>query len=156
MVAPAAVAAALARGSPAQAEDWKAVGQAGAFGVGKAYQAEKGHVYWVGEQSGIFSNDKGKGSLFDLAGIKCPGFVDLDFNNKKAKGNGSCIISDATGDQAFLSWQAEGDPVNFHGTFEYTGGTGKYKGITGHNTYTGRVQVNWPDGTSSLYAVWNR
>ena len=42
------------------------------------------------------------------------------------------------------------------GTFEYIGGTGKYKGLSGSNTFTGVTQVNWADGTASGYAIWNR
>jgi hypothetical protein len=45
------------------AQDWKAVGEFGWFGVGKAYEIEKGHIYWVGEFSGTFFNDKGAGGL---------------------------------------------------------------------------------------------
>jgi hypothetical protein len=37
-----------------------------------------------------------------------------------------------------------------------TGGTGKYKGLSGDNTFVGVTQVNWADGTSSGYSTWNR
>ena len=87
----------------AHAEDWKATGQFGWFGVGKAFQIEKGHVYWLGEFTGTFFNDKGKGSLFDRAGVKCPANFDFDINNKKAKAGGYCVISDTSGDQAYLT-----------------------------------------------------
>jgi hypothetical protein len=93
----------LGLGSLAHSEDWKAVGQFGWFAVGKAYPIEKGHLYWVGEYSGNFSNDKGEGSLFHQAGLKCPGFTDLDTNNKKAKAAGYCTFSDVAGDQAYFS-----------------------------------------------------
>jgi len=42
------------------------------------------------------------------------------------------------------------------GTFEWTGGTGKYKEIKGSNTFVANPSVNWPDGTISGYATWNR
>jgi hypothetical protein len=156
IITAAAVAAAIGLGSPAHSEGWKPVGQAGFFAVGKAYPIEKGHLYWVGEYSGTFFSDKGEGSLFHQAGVKCPAFTDLDTNKKIGKGGGYCIISDHAGDQAFLSWQGEGDGVTYNGTFEFTGGTGKYQGITGKNTFTGHIQVNWQDGTSTGYATWNR
>jgi hypothetical protein len=156
IIALAAVAAAFALGSPAHAEDWKAVGQFGWFAVGKVYPIEKGHFYWVGEYSGTFFNDKGEGSLFHMAGVKCPAFNDLDTNAKKNKAGGYCIITDRAGDQAYLSWRCEGDTLACHNSFEYTGGTGKYKGITGQNTFTGHIEVNWQDGTSTGYATWNR
>jgi hypothetical protein len=50
----------------------------------------------------------------------------------------------------------EGDIIDCAGTFDFTGGTGKYRGITGHNTFAGHTQVNWPDGTASGYSIINR
>jgi hypothetical protein len=139
-----------------QAQDWKATGEFGWFGVGKAYQIEKGHVYWVGEFSGTFFNDKGPGSLFHRAGVKCPAFFDADFNTKKGRAGGYCIITDTDGDQAYSTWQSQHDTVSGPGTFQYTGGTGKYQGISGNGTFVGTTQVNWQDATSTGYATWNR
>jgi hypothetical protein len=140
----------------AYAEDWKVTGSFGWFGVGKAYQIEKGHVYFVGEFSGTFFNDKGKNSLFDQAGVKCPAFNDLDLNNKKGRAGGYCTISDASGDQAYATWKCEGDTVHCTGPFEYTGGTGKYSNISGQNTFSATTEVNWQDGTATGFATWNR
>ena len=92
-----ALAAGFALYGTANAEDWKVTGQFGWFGVGKVYQIEKGHIYFVGEFSGTFFNDKGKDSLFDQNGIKCPAFYDIDQNNKKGKAGGYCTISDSAG-----------------------------------------------------------
>jgi len=154
--AAAALAVGFCLSAPVHAEDWKMTGDFGWFGVGKAQQLEKGHIYWLGEFSGAFSNDKGKGSLFDGAGWRCPGFNDLDFNNKKGKAAGYCIIADPSGDQAYGSWQCTGDTQICNGIFDYTGGTGKYKDINGANTFVGHIQVNWPDGTASGYSTINR
>jgi hypothetical protein len=144
----------FALGTPAHAEDWKVVGTCGWFSVGKAYEIDKGHLYWVGEFSGTFFNDKGKGSLFDKAGVKCPAHNDIDTIKKKNSIAGYCIIADIDGDQAYLKWQGGGDGP---GTWEYTGGTGKYKDISGSNyTFVGFNQVNWADGTASGYSTWNR
>jgi hypothetical protein len=143
----------------AQAQDWKAVGEFGWFGVGKAYEIEKGHFYWVGEFSGTFFSDKGEGSLFHRAGVKCPAFFDADFNTKKTKSGGYCVVSDLAGDQAYLAWQnagTAGPGGRGPGTFQYTGGTGKYKDISGSNIFVGVPQINWQDGTTSGYATWNR
>jgi hypothetical protein len=139
-----------------RAEDWKVTGDFGWLGVGKVFEIEKGHIYWVGEFSGNFANDKGKGSPLDQTGWKCPGFNDLDLNNKKNKAAGYCIIGDPSGDQAYGSWQCQGDIQTCTGTFEYTGGTGKYQGISGGNNFVGHTQVNWPDGTASGYSTINR
>jgi hypothetical protein len=151
-----AIAAGLALCGTAQAEDWKVTGQYGYFGVGKATELEKGHLYWVGEFAGIFFNDKGKESLFDHAGVKCPAFNDLDLNKKKGKAAGYCIISDGAGDEAYLTWNCEGDTVTCSGPFEYTGGTGKYQNISGKNNFTAMTAVQWKDGTVSGSATWNR
>ena len=140
----------------AYAEDWKVTGEFGWFAVGKVHQIEKGHFYWIGEFSGTFFNDKGKGSLFHRAGVKCPAYYDADLNAKKHKGGGYCIITDTDGDQAYCTWQNAGDTVTGPGTFQYVGGTGKYQGISGSNTFVGVTQVNWQDGTSSGFATWNR
>jgi hypothetical protein len=152
-----AATAAIGLAGAASAEDWKMTGEFGWFGVGKAHQIEEGHIYWVGEFSGTFFNDKGEGSLFHRAGMKCPGFQDLDFNNMKSTAGGYCIITDTDGDQAYLSWSIpSGDTVRGPGTFEYTGGTGKYEEISGSNTFVAATQVNWADGTASGYATFNR
>jgi len=146
----------LAFGGSAYAEDWKATGNFGCLGVGKAYKIEKGHLYWVGEFSGAFLNDKGKDSLMDQSGWRCPGFNDVDVNNKKSKAAGICIVKDTDGDQAYSTWQCEGDVATCSGKFDYVGGTGKYKGITGQNSFLGHIRVNWSDGTSSGYSTINR
>ena len=148
------ISAALA--NPVQAEDWKAVGEFGWMGVGKAYEIDKGHFYWVGEFTGTFFNDKGKGSLFHHAGVKCPAYNDLNFPTGKSKGGGYCVITDKDGDKAYLSWANEGDNTSGPGTFTYTGGTGKYTGISGTNKFLGVTEINWSDGTATGYATWNR
>lgn len=147
---------ALALCGAAQAADWNVKGQFGWFSVGKAHEIEKGHFYWVGEFSGTFMNDKGPGSTFHLAGVKCPAFFDADFNAGKHRAGGYCVVTDPDGDSAYLTWENAGSIRAGTGTFEYTGGTGKYKGISGKNTFTSGTNVNWADGTGSGFAIWNR
>lgn len=156
----AAIACTFALPLPAGAQQvGKVTGHFGWFGVGKAHQVEEGHFYWVGEFSGTFFNDKGEGSPFHLAGVKCPAYFDADFNNNKAQAGGYCVITELNGDQAYLSWRNAGSPnagMRNPGTFEYIGGTGKYAGLSGRSTFVGVTQVNWADGTSTGYATWNR
>jgi hypothetical protein len=140
----------------AHAEDWMFVGQFGWLGVGKAQEIEKGHLFWVGEFSGTFLSDKGENGLFDHAGMKCPGWNDIDLNNKKNKAAGYCVVADAGGDKAYLRWQTTGDTVRGPGTYEWTGGTGKYKDIRGEYPFVGVIQINWPDGTASGYSTFGR
>ena len=141
------------------AADMKPVGDFGWFGVGKAHEMEKGHFFWVGEFSGTFFSDKGEGGLFHHAGVKCPGWLDMDFNTSKSKGGGTCIITDLQGDQAYITWSNAGTPGpggRGPGSFEYTGGTGKYAGFSGKSSFVGVTQVNWSDGTASGFATWNK
>jgi hypothetical protein len=151
----AGLAAVFALSTPVLAQE-KVTGEYGWFGVGKTYEIEQGHFYWVGEFSGTFFNDKGAGGMFHRAGVKCPAYFDADTNTKKSKAAGYCVITDTDGDQAYLTWQNEGNIVSGAGTFQYSGGTGKYKGLSGRNTFVGTTQVNWADGTSSGFATWNR
>jgi len=156
MLATAAVTAALAL--PAMAQE-KPIGHFGFFGIGKALEVEKGHFYWLGEFSGTFFSDKGAGGMMHLAGVRCPAYFDANFNTMKSTAGGYCIVQDADGDQATLSWRNAGTPGpggRGPGTFEWTSGTGKYKGISGGNTFVGVTQINWADGTTSGYATWNR
>jgi putative ABC transport system substrate-binding protein len=123
----------------ARAEDWKATGEYDWHGTGgKAIEMEKGHIYAHGESAGKFFNDRGKGSLLDQAEVQCIGSFDTDTKNKRAKQGGYCVITDTDGDHAYWMWESSGTPAfEVKGTFDFTGGTGKYKGITGQNTYRG-------------------
>jgi hypothetical protein len=145
--------------STSHAADEMAVGDFGWFGVGKAHELEKGHFFWVGEFSGTFFSDKGDGGLFHLAGVKCPGWLDQDFNAGTSKGGGTCIVTDLQGDRAYLTWSNAGKPGpggRGPGSFRYTGGTGKYAGMSGSGRFVGVTQVNWADGTASGYSIWNK
>jgi len=151
-----AIAIGLALIGTASAEDWKPVGQFGYYGVGDAREIEKGHVFWVGEFGGTFFSDK-KDGLFDRAGVRCPAVNDIDTNKKKNRAMGYCIISDAAGDQAYASWKCEGDIATCTGTFDYTGGTGKYEKISGNNTFAAKTATNWGEGGPvSGTSIWNR
>ena len=159
VVAGTLAASCLLAAAPAKAQE-KVTGEFGWFGVGKAYEIDKGHYYWVGEFSGTFFNDKGEGSPLHRAGVKCPAYNDLDFGKQRSNAGGYCIVADLDGDQLYLSWRipsgTPGPGGKGPGTFEYTGGTGKYKNWSGKNTFVGVTQINWADGTASGYATWNR
>jgi hypothetical protein len=148
----------LALSLPAAAQDYKVTGQFGWFGVGKATELEKDHILWVGEFSGTFFNDKGANSLFDHSGVRCPGSYDLNFGKKQGLATGYCIImgEGSSSDRAFLKWTCEGDTVDCTGTFEYTGGAGRYQSASGTNAFKARTVANWTDGNVSGFATWNR
>jgi hypothetical protein len=50
--------------------------------------------------------------------------------------HGYCIATDKDGDKAFVVFQAKGSaPGSGAGTAQFTGGTGKYSGLQGNNTF---------------------
>jgi hypothetical protein len=53
--------------------------------------------------------------------------------------HGYCVGTDPTGDQAVLNFADEKHPLGqkiVKGSFTFTGGTGKYAGLTGTASYT--------------------
>lgn len=75
---------------------------------------------------------------------------DIRGNNSRERGTG--VANLANGDKAFVSFQGtttikDKVPVATHGTWSFTGGTGKMKGLSGKGTYKGKWN---PDGTSTF------
>jgi hypothetical protein len=109
-------------------------GKFGYWGVGTVHQLEKDHVFFVGQFTGVFYNDS-PGGFIDKTSVACPGWGDLLNGIEKAAG-GYCIVTDADGDKAFLVWKGKGtEPGKGGGDFQWTGGTGKFRGISGNNMY---------------------
>ena len=124
-------------------------GKFGPQAVGEMYDIGKGHVFFVGKFHGVFFNDVA-GGFIDKTEVTCPGVNDI-VNGVTAAANGHCVITDKDGDKAFLSWQGKGTaPGSGEGPFQWTGGTGKYSGIQGNNTfrYTGI------GNTTAFSVVW--
>ena len=124
-------------------------GKWGPHAVGQTYEVGKGHVFFVGTFYSVFFNDVAGGFLDKTEGT-CPGVNDL-VNGVSVAANGYCVMTDKDGDKAFFSWQGKGTgPGSYAGTFEWTGGTGKYSGIQGHNTWRG----NGIGNTMAASIVW--
>ena len=109
---------------------------AGKFGwtSGGTPHEMEGRTFFVGSFSGPFFNDAGSGFLHHSAWV-CPGTNDI-VGGVVAAGGGYCTMTDADGDRVFSSWTAKGtEPGRVSGEFRFTGGTGKYRGITGSGTF---------------------
>ena len=107
----------------------------GARAAGTTHELEKDHVFFVGGFSGVFFNERNEGFL-DKTSVECPGVADI-VNGLDIAGHGFCIVSDKTGDKAFLAWKARETSLGVgKGEFQWTGGTGKYAGISGNNTFS--------------------
>jgi hypothetical protein len=95
---------------------------------------EKGHVFFVGSIAGVFLNDVTGGFLERSEGI-CP-FAEDTVGGVATAVHGYCIYTDKDGDKAFTVWEGKDTaPGNGEGTFKWTGGTGKYSGLKGNNTW---------------------
>jgi hypothetical protein len=102
--------------------------------VAQTYELEKGHVFFLGRSQGVFFNDVADGFL-DKTEVTCALANDLVDGVTTAL-HGYCIVTDKDGDKAFLVHQGKGTaPGKIDGTFQWTGGTGKFTGIQGNNTY---------------------
>ena len=114
-------------------------GKWGPHAVGQIYEVGKGHVFVVGTFYSVFLNDVADGFL-DKTEVICP-LVDDIVNGLAFTKHGYCTMTDTDGDKAFLVWRGKGtspgSALEYGGTFEWTGGTGKYSGLQGNNTWHG-------------------
>ena len=117
----------------------------GWYATGKTFELEKGHILFQGEFDGTNFNDAGHGFLHKTS-VVCPGVNDV-INGASRASQGYCVVTDQDGDKAFLVWKAG---KGFDGDFQWTGGTGKYTGITGNNAFTALLIGPTPSG----YSVW--
>src|SRR5436190_10342743 len=75
---------------------------------------------------------------------------DISATRSRDRGLGVAVL--ASGDKAFIQFQGTGTvkdnkPVSGEGTWSFTGGTGKLKGIKGKGTYKGKFN---PDGSATF------
>jgi|TARA_B110000438_G_C15761704_1_gene627605 hypothetical protein len=136
----------------------KAVGYFGWHAYGKYIQMGEKMGFWRGEFSGSFDSDDGEGGLFHKASMRCPGSNTMNFETGTTSAQGVCLIKDMDGDEAYVTWVVKGKLGQANpGSFTYSGGTGKYEGMSGDGgTIIGHIVTNWTDGDASGYALWNR
>jgi len=78
------------------------------------------------EVDGVARNDAG-GPMFNFFGVRCVALEEGP-DPGKMTGHGTCTFTDTDGDNIFTPFSAS---IGRRGTFEVTGGTGKFAGITG-------------------------
>jgi hypothetical protein len=119
-------------------------GKSGGEGAGQGYEIGKGHVFFVGHFNFVLFNDVAGGFL-DKTQWTCPGVNDI-VGGISAAAQGYCIVADKDGDKLFGPWrETKGTgPGTGEGTVQWIGGTGKYSGIQGHNTYSYAFIGNTP------------
>jgi hypothetical protein len=125
----------------------------GVAGAGQNYELEKSHVFFIGLVDGVFLNDVADGFL-DKSEWMCP-LVSDSVNGVHVADHGYCIATDKDGDKAFVAFQAKGSaPGSGAGTAQFTGGTGKYSGLQGNNTFHFTFIGNTPAAVTLWEGEW--
>jgi hypothetical protein len=106
------------------------------------------HSVWGGAGTGAFRNDAGSGFLHGAL-VVCTA-AGVSRREGHSDDRGECVATDRDGDRAFATWKCTKCPSI--GEFQWTGGTGKYAGLKGRNSY----QNNYagPAGSPAGWAAW--
>lgn len=147
--------AALCLTSPATAGDLPKSGTySGHYGwtfTGQIQQLGEDRTIYAGVVPGVMFNDKGKGFMHKSR-VDCSIYNDV--NKGRANAKGTCVVTDADGDKIFVEWQCSGKMPACPGTERFVGGTGKYKGITGEQTFQGNFIGDTGAGWSDWKGNW--
>jgi hypothetical protein len=82
------------------------------------------------------------GSLKGVAVFEGEGMLfQLEDPQVAQSGHGRCILTDKDDNKVFAKWTCYGTPINCKGAFTFTGGTGKFKGISGINEFYVKTDV---------------
>lgn len=134
--------------SGTSAKEWSAAGSFAWLANGQVTVLEKDHYYWVGRFTGVVLTTDAS-SPINGASETCPGYNDIG-----RSAGGYCVIADANGDLLFLTWQSDSAQPVSHGSWTYTGGTGKFEGASGGGKFEGHFSgVPFADGSQSGYSV---
>jgi hypothetical protein len=90
--------------------------------------------------------------------------IEINLNNGQQSGEGRCLITARDGAKVYAIWRCAGEHLSgCTGTFTLNGGTGRFKGITGHSDFEVRSELaelattageQSVAGTASGVAVW--
>jgi hypothetical protein len=105
-------------------------------------------VVYAGTLPGVMFNNEGKGFMHK-ARVDCTLFNDV--NKGHASANGTCVVTDADGDNIFVEWRCSGVMPTCPGTERFVGGTGKYTGISGDKKFQG----NFIGDTGAGWSDWS-
>lgn len=104
-------------------------------GEGSIHSISPERVLFMGEFEGVMYVEKADGEL-DAAFASCPATQYIDTGSKKTEAKGHCNIAVSGEDTVFAEWTCEGKLGACNGKFTLTGGTGKFKGVTGSSDLT--------------------
>jgi hypothetical protein len=109
---------------------------------GQIFQSGESRVTFVGSFSGMVYVEQEQGPV--AAGfMACPTVIDVNTRDGKERGEGRCTFTAKDGAQLFADFSCRGvRMVGCHGDFTFTGGTERFKGITGGGPVTIRSSVD--------------
>ena len=109
-------------------------------GEGMLFQLEDKNVYFVGGYVGVMvvGNDK---EALNAATMICPATIETNLATGVQSGYGRCILTDKDNNKVYAKWTCYGNPANCKGAFTFTGGTGKFEGISGVNEFFVKTDV---------------
>ena len=86
----------------------------------------------------VVGNDK---EALNAATMICPATIETNLATMSQSGHGRCILTDKDNNKVFAKWTCNGNPANCKGAFTFTGGTGKFEGISGINEFFVKTDV---------------
>jgi len=130
---------------------------------GRYFEVKEEQALFVGAFAGVMYVETKQGAM-DAAKILCPGMVEINLKDGKQSGEGRCIITSQAGDKVYATWRCAGEHgMGCTGSFTFTGGTGRFKGITGQSVFEVRSQLvalaarpgdESVEGSAAGVAVW--
>jgi hypothetical protein len=116
--------------------------------TGQTQELGANRTVYSGVVTGVIFNDAGKGFLHK-ARVDCT--LMNDVNQGRADAKGTCMVTDAEGDKAFLEWKCTGAMPACPGDERWVGGSGKYTGMSG----TMKFQGNFIGATGAGWSDWS-
>lgn len=123
--------------SPALAETQQTIKAFAAWqGRGQMFETGPTRATFVGSFTGMLFVETDKGPL-DAGFMVCPAIVDVDLTSGNQEAKGRCTITAKDGARAYADVSCKGvHLVGCNGQFTFTGGTDRFKGITGGGPVT--------------------
>ena len=133
-------------------------------GTGKCEKPEAQHAVEVGDKPGhmviLIKQSCAWTAPIEMEGVKAKSYVGVmtsDASGGKSQDRGYVVVTMENGDKAFVRivsgtsmLDKDGNPVSGEGTWAYTGGTGKFKGLKGKGTYKANGAEDMIEGEYTL------
>jgi hypothetical protein len=110
-------------------------------GEGRVFRIGTDTMLFLGAFKGIIYVETSEGKLNE-GFVMCPATQKLDLKSRTTSGSGHCMITASEGDTVYAEWTCTGKVGGCNGDFILTGGTGKFKGVTGASKLKVRTPLN--------------